>query len=188
MLASPASTTVRISSGSTPKLERVDGAGRVLRLADRPRAEAGAGAVAHGVVERRADDRNVDVAGPQLRGIRDPRELHERGQTDVGGQVEVVERLVRAVPAVARGEVAGARVVGTLGHWWSSRDGRPIPDLRAAGRAPPQPGRRRFGSTVRRGAQGRMVARRSNPGVGGFGSPARLAPRFVRLAVRSARG
>ena len=44
------------------ELERVDRAGRVLGLADRPRAEARAGPVAHGVVERRADDRDVDLA------------------------------------------------------------------------------------------------------------------------------
>ena len=44
------------------ELQRVDRAGRVLRLADRPRPEPGARAVAHGVVERRADDRDVDAA------------------------------------------------------------------------------------------------------------------------------
>src|SRR6185437_2321770 len=42
-----------------PELEGVDRSGRVLRLADRPRPEAGARPVADRVVERRADDRNV---------------------------------------------------------------------------------------------------------------------------------
>ena len=44
------------------ELERVDGARRVLRLADRPRSEPGARPVADRVVERRPDDRDVDLA------------------------------------------------------------------------------------------------------------------------------
>ena len=43
------------------ELERVDRARRVLGLADRPRPEASARSVAHGVVERRADDRDIDT-------------------------------------------------------------------------------------------------------------------------------
>ena len=98
------------------ELERVDRAGRVLRLADRARPEPGARAVAHGVVEGRADDRDVDAARPELRRVGDPGQLHERREADVGRQVEVVVRLVRAVPAVARREVDVTRGLGTIGH------------------------------------------------------------------------
>ena len=70
MFASPASTTVRTSNGSTPSWSEWIGPGRVLRLADRPRAEAGAGPVADGVVERRADDRDVGLAGSELGRVR----------------------------------------------------------------------------------------------------------------------
>src|SRR3954453_11622013 len=45
------------------ELQRMDRAGGVLRLADRSRPEAGARSVAHRVVERRADDRDVDLPG-----------------------------------------------------------------------------------------------------------------------------
>src|SRR6478609_2831348 len=94
MFASPASTTVRTSNGSTPSWSE---------WIDR-------------VVERRADDRDVGPAGGELDRVRDPGQLHERRQPDVGGEIEVVVRLVRLVPAVARGEVDVALVVGTVGH------------------------------------------------------------------------
>ena len=89
MFASPASTTVRTSNGSTSSWSELSEPRRVLRLADRPRPEAGARAVAHGVVERRADDRDVHAARAQLGRVGDPRQLPERRQADVGRQVEV---------------------------------------------------------------------------------------------------
>ena len=105
------------------ELERMDPTGRVLRLADRARSEARPRPVAHGVVERSADDRDVHVARTQLGGVGDPREVHERRRPDIRRQVEVRERLERAVPAVRGGEVAVGPglgrimgVVGALGH------------------------------------------------------------------------
>ena len=70
-------------------------------------------------------------------------QLHERRQADVGGQVEVGEHLVRPVPAVARSEVDGRPVVGTLGHGGPPETGR----ARAAGDGlvADSCGRRRFG-------------------------------------------
>ena len=50
------------------ELERVDRAGRVLGLADRSRPESRARPVADGVVERRADDRDVDAEREELAG------------------------------------------------------------------------------------------------------------------------
>ena len=145
MLASPASTTVRTSNGVDVELERVDRARGVLRLADRPRPEAGARPVADGVVERRADDRDVDGrARRSSAGIGDPRQVHERRRADVGRQVEVGVRLELAVPAV------GSREVGRRGSWGrsatgSSGDGR---GWRIAGRGQVSVrldrGRRRF--------------------------------------------
>ena len=150
MLASPASTTVRISNGSTPSWSEWIEPDRVLRLADRARAEAGARPVADGVVERRADDRDVHVARPQVGRVGDPGQLHERRQADVGGQVEVVEGLVRAVPAVARREVDVARGRGRSatmasggGSPSTGRGTRPVPpSRRAAGSGPPSSGAR----------------------------------------------
>ena len=106
--------------------------------------------MAHGVVKRGADDRDVRAAGPDVIGVGHPGQLHERRQADIRGEVEVVEFLVRAVPAVARSEVVVARTVGTLGHG----DPPEAVALRAAGaggvlaasaRAPPVRDRRPAG-------------------------------------------
>ena len=71
------------------ELERVESARGVLRLADRARPEPRAGPVRDHVVERRADDRDVDAARGELGGIRDPGQVRERRRPDVGRQVEV---------------------------------------------------------------------------------------------------
>ena len=84
------------------------------------------------------------LRAPELGRIGDPGQLHERRRPDVGRQVEVVEGLELAVPAVAGGEVDVARVVGTLSHGGSSGDGR---------------GRRRSGPSVQGAPPGRIVAR-----------------------------
>ena len=89
------------------ELERVDRARRVLRLADRARPEAGARSVADGVVERRADDRDVDAEAAELGRVRDPGQLHERRRADVGRQVEVAVRLVVARPSRCRARSRG---------------------------------------------------------------------------------
>ena len=99
------------------ELERVDRAGRVLRLADGARAEPGTRPVGHRVVERRADDRDVDLATAQLGRVGDPRQLHERGRPDVGRQVEIVVGLELAIPAVLAREVTVQVGVGwALSH------------------------------------------------------------------------
>ena len=118
----------------------------------------------------------------ELGRVGDPGQLHERRQADVGRQVEVVVRLVRAVPAVARREVDVARVVGTLGH-----DGPPEAagrrtaralgvrcrlSRRAAGSGPPSSGARRG-----------MV-----PAVAGAGAGGRPRPRNSRQAASTSAG
>ena len=98
--------------GLDPELEGVDRPRRVLRLADRPRPEPRPGPVAHGVVERRPDDRDVRAAGADLGRVGHPRQLHERDRADIGGQVEVAVRLELGVPAVAGREVGPGPLVG----------------------------------------------------------------------------
>ena len=135
------------------ELERVDRSRRVLRLADRPRTKPGARAVAHRVIERRADDRHVRAPGPQGGRVADPGQVHERRWADVRGQVEVGVGLVVAVPAIGRGEAAGRGWVMALGHQGPPGDGSPTDR-----RKPDWPrdrvfwGRRRFESNVQRGA------------------------------------
>ena len=70
----------------------VVGAGLVGQGADRPRAEAGAGAVGGGDVERRADDRDIGLPRVELLGIGEERPLPERG--DPAEHVPQVELLV----------------------------------------------------------------------------------------------
>ena len=106
MLASPASTTVRTSNGSTSSWSELIEPDVYCACADRARAEASARSMGDRVVERRADDRDVDLAPSELGRIGDPRQLHERGRPDVGRQVVVVVRLVLAVPAVGVREIA----------------------------------------------------------------------------------
>ena len=141
MFASPASTTFRMSNGSTPSWSEliepdVYCASRIARGPNRA-----PGPVAHGVVERRADDRDVDLAAAQLGGIGDPRQVHERRRADVRGQLVVAERLERPVPAVGRGEAGvGVGVVGALGHVIPPETGagrrmRPRQGIRLAGGA-----------------------------------------------------
>ena len=72
----------------------MDRAGRVLGLADRAGPEPCARSVADGVIERGADDRDVDATGGQLGRIGDPGQVHERRRADIGRQVEVIEDLV----------------------------------------------------------------------------------------------
>ena len=108
MFASPASTTSRTSNGSTSSWSELiePDVYCASRIARGP--EAGARAVADGVVERRADDRDVALRRAELGRVGDPRQLHEADAADVGGQVEVVERLVLAVPAVGGREPVGS--------------------------------------------------------------------------------
>ena len=149
MLASPASTTLQHLERLDVELQRVDRARRVLRLADRSRPEARARAVCHRVVERRTDDRHVHLASAELGRVGDPGQLHERHRPDVGRQVEVVERLEFAIPAVQAREVTvEIGVVGALGH------GAPPETVAAAGRHGRSVsfGRRRFEGIVQRGA------------------------------------
>ena len=63
-----------------PELERVDRSGVVARLADGPRPESGPGSMAHRVVERGSDDRDVRAALGERGGIGDPWQLLEAGQ------------------------------------------------------------------------------------------------------------
>ena len=119
------------------ELERVDGATRVLRIADRPRPEPGARPMADGVVERCAHDGHVHLESAQFGWVRDPGQFHECGRPDVGRQVEVVERLVRRIPAVVGREATiGRRIVGALSHG-GPPGGRGAPPVRVglAGRA-----------------------------------------------------
>ena len=94
------------------ELQRVDRAGRVVRLPDGPRAEPRAGPVADGVVEGRPDDRHVDAAPEDLRRVGDPRKAGERPGPDVGRQVEVRECLEVAVPPIRVAEVGVRERVG----------------------------------------------------------------------------
>ena len=135
------------------ELEGVDRARRVLRLADRARAEPGARPVAHRVVEWRADDRDIDPLAAQLGGIGDPRQVHEGRGPDVRGQLVVAEFLERLVPAVGGGEAGGGvGVVGALGHvippeTGAGRPGWPRQGIRLAGGAA---GSKRASSGARR--------------------------------------
>ena len=128
MLASPASTTVRdierAEAGGAVlarQLEAVERPGRVVRLPDGARAEAGAGTVADGVVERRPDDGRVSTARRDLGRVLDPGQLLERDRADVRGQVVALEDFERRIePAVRSSEVGRAghgarRVVGHAG-------------------------------------------------------------------------
>ena len=104
------------------ELERIDGARCVLGFADRARAETGTRSMAHGIVEWRADDRDVHLETAQFIRVRDPRQLHEADGAYVGRQVVVGVRLVGAIPAVGGrvirggGRRLGSSVVGALGH------------------------------------------------------------------------
>ncbi len=160
MLASPASTTVRTSNGSTSSWSESNGARRVLRLADGTRSEARTRPVADRVVERRTDDRDVDLLAAQLGRIGDPRQLHERGRPDVGRQVEVVEGLERLVPAVV-----GREVTLRLGR----RGARPRdpPETVATScrgrRRPSRCGAAGSKTVVQRGAERMVAPRRRRP-------------------------
>ena len=154
----PASTTVRTSNGSTSSWSELIEPGRVLRLADGPRPEAGPRPVADRVVERRADDRDVDLAPAQLGRIGDPRQLHEADRADVGRQVEVGVGLVRRGPSrwPRRSRIGSGAAAESAGSWGRSatgtsgrRDGAGAAPGR--GQCPPsRSGRRRF--VVRRPA------------------------------------
>ena len=67
MLASPGVDDGQDLERVDVELERVDRARGVLRLADRARAEAGARSVGDRVIERRADDRDIDGRGVAAR-------------------------------------------------------------------------------------------------------------------------
>ena len=105
--------------------------------ADRPRPEPRAGSVADRVVERRADDGDVDARATQLVRIGDPGQLHEGRRADVGRQVEVVEASNCLVPAVVRREVP--LEVGSVGRsaTVSSGDGRRTGRGTSSRQAPP---------------------------------------------------
>ncbi len=109
------------------ELERMDRARGVLRLADGARPEPGARTVADRVVERRADDGDVDGAPSELVGIGDPRQLHERHGADVGRQVEVgVGREILVPAGVMRELVLGVGVVSVVSHQCLRRRSRQI--------------------------------------------------------------
>ena len=141
------------------ELQGVDRARRVLRLADRPRPEPGARAVADRVVERARRRSRRRRRAAELGRVRDPRQLHERGRPDVGRQVEVVEDLVRRIPAVAGArsplDVGRGLGTGTVGHG-DLRRRRARPSSRAAADARRLTGgRRRFESARPAGRAGR---------------------------------
>jgi hypothetical protein len=92
--------------GLDVELERVDRARGVLGLANRARPETCARPMRDGVVERGPDDRHVNAPAPQFGRVCHPRQLHERGRSDIRGQIEIVECVPRLVPAVAGREVA----------------------------------------------------------------------------------
>ena len=140
------------------ELERMDRAGRVLRLADRTRSEPGAGSVGYGVVEWRADDGHVDLSTAQLGWVRDPWQVHERGRTDIRRQVEVLERIEWLIPSVVGREVTLEVGVWALSHGnlRRRRDGgrdRSVPSRRSAAGSNRRPaGRARDRSTATAGA------------------------------------
>ena len=155
MLASPGVDDGQDLERLDVELERVDRAGRVLRLADRARAEAGARSMGDRVVERRADDRDVHLAPSELGRIGDPGQLHERGRPDVGRQVEVVVRVVLAVPAVGVREIAVEVGIG-----WALSHGVPPRTVAASdrgGRDPSRWERRRFETSRPAGRASAMV-------------------------------
>ena len=117
------------------------------------------------VVERRADDRDVDGPGAELGRIGDPRQVHERRRPDVGRQVEVAEDLPLAVPAVEPGEVdrrrsgsVGSGFVGALCHGSSGRRSR---HSTGSGR-----GRRRLAGGAAGSHRASSGARRGHPSTG----------------------
>ena len=88
--------------------------------------------VGDGVVERGPDDGDVDSGLAERVGIGHPRQVHERRRTDVGREIEVVERVVLAVPTIlARVAGVGLGVVWALSHGGSSEDGRGVDALRS---------------------------------------------------------
>ena len=78
MLASPASTTVRTSNGSTSSWSELiePEVYCASRMARGPKRAPGP--MGDGIVERRADDRDVHLAPAQLGRVGDPGQLHER--------------------------------------------------------------------------------------------------------------
>jgi len=72
------------------------------------------------IVERRADDRDVDLALPELAGVRDPGESRKGLEPDIGRELDLGKDLEVAVPAVADCEVVRDRtdptVERTLAH------------------------------------------------------------------------
>ena len=106
------------------ELQGVEAARGVVGLADRPRPEPGAGPMADRVVERRADDGDVDTQSAELGGIVDPGQLRERHRPDIGGQVVVRVRLVsRSQPLRDAYPDAGSGSWGRLATWSSRRAG-----------------------------------------------------------------
>jgi hypothetical protein len=142
------------------QLERVEVAGRCTAPHGSLAARTGARTMGDHVVVRRADDRDIDASGFELRGIGDPGQASRSRRADVGRQVEVAVTLVVAGPSptgLPKHVVAacGPRARGGRACASGACSRRSFGSGRGSGRLPIRVRRRRFG--IRRPA-GRQAA------------------------------